>query len=265
MREFFKTHGHEGRESITNTLDVMILTYIEKYKQIDYIGISTAGNIDPVEGLCVYASDNLKGWTGFRIKDYIFNKFNIPTFVENDAVCHLYSQLNKNNINKTIFLMTIGTGLGAVVFKNKQICYGKDFDLMAIAHNIVEPCGIRCDCGKLGCAEKELSATGLSIRARLRYNQNINIKELFNKYKQKDEIAIEIIDAYFVRFNYFIKLIEKNYNPDLILIGGGVARAKDVFENNIVSNTKISFLKHSGNAGVYGAYNLVRMNIYGII
>ncbi len=256
-----KTHGKEGLSSILKSLTFAIDYFLKKNFDVNYIGISTAGNIDPKAGKCIYASNNLVGWTGFEIKSFIENHYKITCFVENDAVCHLYSQINKKTFNKNIFLMTIGTGLGAVLYRNNSVLYGKDFDLMKIAHTVVKENGIKCDCGQYGCAEKELSATGLSINARIVYSRRIKVKELFALYAKGDENAKKIIDNYFKEFNWFLNYIKETYHPDLIMIGGGVARSKNVFLKNIVSNCEIQFLRHSGNAGLYGANKLVRRNV----
>ena len=55
------TCGGEGREAIVRQLfEVADSLQAEK---ASFIGVSSAGNIDPASGRCVYATDNLKGWT----------------------------------------------------------------------------------------------------------------------------------------------------------------------------------------------------------
>ena len=60
-------------------------------------------------------------------------------------------------------MLTIGTGLGCAIMNHSKIYYGNDFDGGAYAHLCVNPEGMLCDCGKIGCGEKELSATGLIV------------------------------------------------------------------------------------------------------
>ena len=85
------TCGQEGREKIFAAL----FSLIEKLgtQGVTVIGISSAGNIDPSRGVCVYATDNLRGWTGTDIKGEVEAKFHIPCRVDNDAVCALKGEL----------------------------------------------------------------------------------------------------------------------------------------------------------------------------
>lgn len=257
-----KTNGKLGRSAILNSLFSLIDKFNIKEKY--YIGISSAGDIDPFSGICIYASENLLGWTGLNIKETILSKYNnvIDCKVENDAVCHLLSQISNKNKYKNIFLITVGTGIGAVYYKRGEIFYGEDFDLGKFAHITINKNGLRCDCGKIGCAEKEISATGLNYYIKNNLNLDISIKDLFianlndNKYN-------EFIENYFNKFNYFLDELSNKLEIDEFIIGGGVANSREIFKKFLNTNKKITLAKHGSNAGIYGAKYLIKGNGYG--
>ena len=84
------THGKAGREEIFS----MLFSVIEGLESPDTpIGISSAGDIDPVAGRCVYATDNLMGWTGAEIAKTVSDRFGVPCVADNDAVCALKGEL----------------------------------------------------------------------------------------------------------------------------------------------------------------------------
>lgn len=155
-----KTNGTLGNDYILASLFSCIDNLLNSSKiKPEYIGISSAGNINPYDGTCVYASNNLKGWTGLNIKNVVENKYNIKCYVENDAVCAFLAEFEEqyNQFQgKNVVMITIGTGLGICVYHDNKIIRGNNFDGGAFAHKVVRENGIYCDCGKFGCAEKEL-------------------------------------------------------------------------------------------------------------
>jgi len=255
IKEFMTpTNGKLGREKILVALRLTI-DHLLVY-DVQYIGIDSAGNIDPYTGMCVYASNNLTGWTGFNIKEYVENSYNVPTYVENDAVAALWAETYENKDDfkeKNICLLTIGTGLGCVVMEHNHIYYGEKFDEGAYAHICVNPHGLQCDCGRCGCAEKELSATGLLNYGQMKIENLKDVKELFNLYRNNDQRAVDVITDYGDKLNYFLAVLTKLKNIDLFIIGGGVASSRDVFQKIIKSKAKIVYAKHSNRAGVIGA------------
>lgn len=62
----------------------IIASYRERCP-FDRIGISTAGQVDPVSGQIIYANENIPGYTGTRLGEIIAQTFHVPTAVENDV------------------------------------------------------------------------------------------------------------------------------------------------------------------------------------
>lgn len=257
-----KTNGKLGRGKIILSFNKVISSLSEKADKIDLICVSSAGNINPKSGKCVYANDNLKGWTNFNIKNYIETNYKVPCFVENDACMHLLGQLNSKNINKSIFMVTLGTGVGAVLYKNGKIFYGENFDLGKLQHYVVKENGLDCECGKKGCAEKELSATGLKIYIKETFNKNLTVKDLFVLYKTGNKEAIKLLDEYFEKLIKYIEYI-RTLGVDEIIIGGGFIKSRDVFEHYLCAFKDVKYAHHGTLAALYGSFALIRRE-YGI-
>lgn len=252
----YPTNGKMGREKILDSVDKVYTYYINKTFQIDTITISSAGDIDPYRGIVVYASDNLVGFTGFKIKEYFENKYKVKCYVNNDAVCHLLGILDSNNINKNIFMITLGTGVGAVLYKNRSIYYGDKFDLGKFAHVTLVENGIKCDCGKFGCAEKELSKSYFKEASLKYFNKEIETKDIFDLFRNGEAKATLIVKDYFENFNKFIAYID-TLGVDLIYISGGIASSKDVFKM-FVKDSRIQYVAENNLQGVRGALRLVK-------
>lgn len=256
------SNGKLGREEILKSIDFIMKEIIKKYPTFDYIGISSAGNIDYKNGICVYASNNLKGWTNFNIKEYFTNKYHKLVFTENDAVCALIGEIYPTYLKNSIFMITLGTGVGACLYKDKKIYLGNDFDLGKFAHHIIKDNGNLCDCGNKGCAEKEISATGLKVIISKVYKKEISIIELFNLFRNKDLLAKKVLDEYFYYLKKYLDYIINDIKVDHIIIGGGLINSKDVFELYLNSYKDIIIYAVNGNnAGIIGANLLINREV----
>lgn len=252
------SNGKVSKEAILSGLDEVLAQY--KEDDFSYVGVSSAGRFDPKTGICVYASDNLKGWTGFHLKDYVEAKTRRKTFVENDAVCALLSFV-KDGDPDTIML-TLGSGVGACLCKDGAIYHGNHFDLGEFQHICVKENGLLCDCGKRGCAEKELAAPGLSKLIIKAYGEEIGVRQLFNEYNDGSEKAKWVLDHYFEVFDVFYHKL-KDAIPTLkrIIISGGIAKNIDVFSAYLSRYPEIVVSDDPVHAGIFGAYELVLKGI----
>lgn len=249
-----KTNGKLGKDKILKSLQIVIDELFDS--DIRYIGIDSAGNINPETGTCVYASNNLVGWTGFNIKEYVESLYSVPVCVENDAVAALIAEvdnLSQQDKQKNICMLTIGTGLGCSLMKSGKIDYGTNFDGGSYAHYCVNPEGMNCDCGKIGCGEKELSATGLFYYGQKQIKELTSVEELFCLYRIRDPRAVKVIENYADKFNSYLQMLIDKKDVEIFIIGGGVAKSKDILKKLIKKKAKIVYAKHGNRAGIIGA------------
>ena len=252
------SNGKVSKEAILSGLDEVLSAY--KDDEFDYVGVSSAGRFDPTTGICVYASDNLKGWTGFHLKEYVEGKTGKKAFVENDAVCALLSQIKPNDPDT--IMLTLGSGVGACLYQGGQIYHGKDFDLGQFQHVCVNEHGLLCDCGAIGCAEKELAAPGFSKLTMDIYGKEVGVRQVFAEYNAGSPKAKELLDRYFKAFDRFYQKLRKMI-PTLkkVIISGGIAKDKDVFRAYLSAYPEIILSEDPVHAGLFGAYELVLKGI----
>ena len=62
---------------------------------------------------------------------------------------------------KDFIVFTLGTGLGSGIVANGQVIYGHDGFAGEIGHTLVNVFGRTCGCGRKGCLETYVSATGI--------------------------------------------------------------------------------------------------------
>ncbi len=90
-------------------------------------------------------------------------QFHLPTVVTNDANAAALGEMlfgDAAGLNDFI-MITLGTGLGSGLVVNGDIVYGHDGFAGELGHVLAVDNGRQCGCGKRGCLEAYVSATGI--------------------------------------------------------------------------------------------------------
>lgn len=252
----FPTHGKEGREKILESLFGVISAL--KEEGVEKIGISSAGNIDNERGICVYATDNLLGWSGIDLKRIVEEKFRIPCMADNDAVCALKGELMAYPTVLNATMLTLGTGVGGASLVNGKIVRGKNFDAGRWGHVCLVKNGRKCNCGKRGCAETYLSATALLKDGRKKIKNLTDTKALFQLARCGDERAESVLATFGENLNLLLDDIRTALAPERIILGGGVAQSEALILDLIKRKDDVAFARLGNRAGMFGAISDMR-------
>lgn len=145
---------------------------------------------------------------------------------------------------RDIVVLTIGTGLGCGIISNGELVYGKHGLAGELGHTLVNPNGRVCGCGKRGCLETYVSATGIrrtvyklladhtdaSILRSVSFDK-LSTTAITDAAMEGDKIAIEA-------FRYTGRILGMkaadfviHTDPEAIFLLGGLAKAgKYLFE-----------------------------------
>src|SRR5258705_3348065 len=103
-------------------------------------------------------------WKGVLPLSKMFREeFNVPCILTNDANAAAVGEMVYGNAKnmKDFVVVTLGTGLGSGFVANGQLLNGKHGIAGEVGHTSVNPAGRFCNCGKRGCLETYVSATGI--------------------------------------------------------------------------------------------------------
>lgn len=199
------------------------------------VGIGIPGLPDKDRGAVVFAP-NLR-WRNVSLVDYLRRHINLPIFLENDAnLAALGEQWRgAGRGSKHMIMITIGTGIGGGLIINGELYGGANGSAGEIGHMVIDPEGHPCNCGRRGCLETYTSATSMVRRAKeaidqgretiLAREENLEAKDIFMAAEAGDRIAVEIVNytAYYLGIGLGNTI--NMFNPDTIVVGGGVSRA----------------------------------------
>jgi len=216
--------------------------------------------------------------------------FGLPVFFSHDAKLRAFAEqhfgLAKNK--KNVLMLQVDWGLGLGIIVNGKLYYGKSGYSGEFGHLPIVDNGILCSCGKQGCLETIVSATAIARMAKegIREGNSSLINELVNGEIDKidistimeaanrgDQFAISIFSEVGYWLGKGIVYLIQIFNPELIVLGGRLAEAKEfiiapiqqainTFSNRDISNdTEIKFSELGQKAGTLGAaaYALEKM------
>jgi glucokinase len=106
---------------------------------------------------------NLKWKDTLPLAQMFKDEFNIPCVLTNDANAAAVGEMIYGNAKgmKDFVVITLGTGLGSGFVCNGILLNGKHGIAGEVGHTSVNPTGRFCNCGKRGCLETYVSATGI--------------------------------------------------------------------------------------------------------
>ncbi|MBQ9448324.1 MAG: ROK family protein [Acholeplasmatales bacterium] len=214
------------------------------------------------------------GLADFNIEAHVKKYFpNVIIKSTNDAnAAALGEYLNEHKYNSA-YMITLGTGVGGGYIVDGKVVEGFNNNTGEIGHMVIDfEHNYKCSCGLSGCLETVSSATGL-VRLAYEYKNkfksnidfdNITAKEVCDKAKEGDELACRVVDFAMDKLALAISYVVLTVNPEVIILGGGVADAGDFlidiiqkkyqqYAHYAVTNLNIIHAKLGNKAGMLGA------------
>jgi len=204
------------------------------------IGIGTPGLVDN-QGR-VFEAPNLPAWHNFSLQEYFERIYHVPVSVENDVNSITWGEylLGAGKNSRTMICITLGTGLGGGVVINGKLLRGAVFSAAELGHVTIDYHGPVCNCGNIGCIERFVSRDAIVERAinaiqagrktvlyQLCEGQiaNITPRMISEAANQGDLLSREIWQDVGKCLGFFFVGLINIFNPDVVVIGGGIARA----------------------------------------
>ncbi|MDN5346802.1 MAG: glucokinase [Clostridia bacterium] len=232
-----------GAEGITVLLDDIFNRLLMKAgldgPEIKAVGVGVAGAVNPRTGR-VRLAPNL-GWRDFPLAACLSNLWGRPVVLDNDAHVAALGEMwqGAGRGKQDILLITVGTGIGSALILGGQIHWGVEGRGAELGHVKVAPDGPLCNCGGRGCLETLTAAPAMVRAARrgieagrpslLAGKKDFTAKDILDAARENDELALEVID----RATDYLSLALANavllVDPEIIVVGGGVAEAGDIF------------------------------------
>ncbi len=209
--------------------------------RISLTGIGIGAPNGNIKNGCIERAANLRWKDQIPLASLVQYHFSdIPVRLTNDANAAALGEMIFGAARgmKDFIMITLGTGLGSGVVANGQLVYGHDGFAGELGHVIVDPGGRECGCGRRGCLETFVSATGItrtakellgvsSIPSLLRNipGEEVTSRRIYEAALAGDGLALEAFDVTSRKLGASLADFVAFSSPEAIILFGGLAQA----------------------------------------
>ena len=216
------------KEDIDKLLEELVAVknkYGYKYELVG-IALSAPGAVDNKTGV-IGGYSAVPCIHGFDLREKLRNATGLERIsMENDANCAALAEvwLGAAKDNKDSIFMVLGSGVGGAVIKDRKIHMGAhlnggEFGYMVLNENCENLSKLA---SPVEIAKKVANRKGI---------EEINGEQLFAMAEEGDSIAKEEINKFYFYIAAAAYNLQYAYDPEVIVIGGGISVRRDLIEN----------------------------------
>jgi len=166
-----------------------------------------------------------------------------PVTIENDSRAMTFGEYvgGVGSGEQHVLFMNVSWGLGMGVIIDGKVLYGKSGFSGEFGHFPILDNEQICRCGKKGCLETGASGSALHrimieklkegrasmLSEKYKAGAEISLDDIFAAIASEDVLAIEAIEEVGVTLGKGLAGLINIFNPELVVIGGALAQAKD--------------------------------------
>ena len=190
-------------------------------RNVGAIGIGVPAVVDSDKGI-VYDVQNIPSWKEIPLKRILEKEFNIPVFINNDANCFVLGEFTFGHAKdyKHIIGLSLGTGIGMGIISNGML------------YN-----GVLCGAGEIGMLSyKDSIIENYASSFFFTEHYNATAKDLADKAKNGDILALRAFGEYGSHLGEAIKNILYLFAPEVIILGGSISKAYPFFKEKMLES-----------------------------
>lgn len=260
-------HGPYGRyDAVIAAIRDLVLALESTVQSRCTVGVCTPGSISARTGLL--KNSNTTCLNNRDVKKDIETALDRPTRIENDANCFTLSEATDGAAEGfgIVFGVIMGTGVGGGLVVNGRLLTGHHHIAGEWGHNVLEPGGPKCYCGKSGCVEVFLSGPGMLNDWPDTSTRIETVQSLLEKAAGGNDTARAVLDRFFERFGKALSTVINILDPDAVVLGGGLSNIPELYSTGVDAlarhvfneglTTPVVQNRHGDSSGVRGAARL---------
>jgi len=192
----------------------------------------------------VLAPPLMPGWDRFPIRDTLEKLWGCPVSLNNDAELGVLGEwaYGADRGANNLAYIKIGTGVGAGLLIDGQIYRGATGSAGELGHMTIEENGALCTCGNRGCLETLTGGKAIAriaqeaVRGKARTRladiqpvESITAVDVANAARSGDLVSQQILVTAGDYLGIAIASLVNLFNPNIVVVGGGVAQTGDLF------------------------------------
>ncbi|MDO6705871.1 ROK family protein [Photobacterium sp. 1_MG-2023] len=273
LRERIPSEADQGYRHILHRIKILVDQCAAQIgHDPDAIGFGTPGALDPSTGLM--KNCNSTALNGQPLQQDLADLLGVAVTLANDANCLALAETHLGIVRQicpdaeVVFAVIMGTGVGAGIVVHGRLINGLHGIAGEWGHNVIEPDGQLCYCGKRGCLETVISGPGLERAYQALTGEVCSLSRVMKLAQSGQAEALQVKARLIHYFGRAVAQIINVLDPDVIVIGGGVGNIEDLYDAgreavmphlfNPTFHTPIVKPILGDSAGVFGAAMLVK-------
>lgn len=259
-------HTQEKRyeDILERILELIEMMRAQTGMKPERIGFATPGALDPCSG--TMRNCNTTALNGRPLAADLQRSLGVAVVLENDANCFALAEARFGAAQgaQLVFGVIMGTGVGGGLVIDGKILRGRQGIAGEWGHNVLDPGGVACYCGKRGCVETILSGPALEARYRSVTHIEKPLSQIADDARTGvDKHGVELVQHLCREFGRAISVVVNIIDPDVIVLGGGVSNVLALYTEGLdslrqqVFNTRLETVvvknQLGDSAGVFGA------------
>lgn len=195
----------------------------DEHANISGIALSVPGSVDATTG-SVTGKSAVPFLNGFNICQTLGQELNIPVSIQNDANCAALAESCLGNARsvKSAAVVVLGTGVGGALISEGEILPGSHQFAGEFGYMVMNEMG------------ETVSELASPVKMVNRYNKLAHLEtpltgqQVFESANAGDKLAQRCIDDFYHWLSIAIYNLLMAYDPDIILIGGGISAREEL-------------------------------------
>ena len=257
----------DGYAALLSNISDIVLDLERRCGESCRVGVGTPGSISVETRL--QKNSNTVSMNGMPVKSDLEKLLRREIRVANDANCFALSEAldGAGQGYPVVFGVILGTGVGGGIVVHGQLHEGAQGIAGEWGHNVLEPDGPPCYCGKHGCVETFLSGPGLARDYQAAGgDQARDARAIAQAAIDGDSLSEAAMQRYCDRFGRALSVVVNILDPDAIVLGGGLSNIVQLYNHGRENLALYSFTegfrtallphRHGDSSGVRGAARL---------
>lgn len=222
-----------------------VVRRLQQRNQVSAVGLAVAGFLDADRSTVRFAPH--LPWRAVNVRDRMQKKLNLPVQLEHDCNSAAWGEYIHGAAvgAHNVATIAIGTGIGGALIFDDKLYRGHYGTAPEFGHLQVVQNGRPCACGKLGCFERYCSGTALvdtalelmvalpdvptTLNRDVTPESELTGRRVMQAARNGDDIACRAVDDFAYWLGIGMALVADVFDPELIVIAGGVGAAGDLF------------------------------------
>jgi glucokinase len=222
-----------------------LLTDLDR-PDVQLVGVSSAGVIDPSTGAVLGATASIAGWAGAQLARSLAEGCGHPVYALGDGHAFALGEAlyGAGRDAASMLVLAAGTGIGGSYVAGLEPMFGSHGAGGHFGHvSVPEAAGLLCDCGMRGHVEAIAGGAGM-VREYVRRGGDPSVshaRELFAR-TSSDRRASAVVEQGASGLGTAAAGLANAFDPDLVVVAGGLSRAGDPWTRQVATSFRASLI-----------------------